>query len=260
VSISVRAIERRFALAHGDEWRIGMTKTVTIVSLVLLWVLAAGCGSRPTRAQVHLKVFEVPTHVLRQNTLERRLYKVPGSAYSLSVVTPEELEAMLGRWNARTRLLAESTRIIEDWPGMAYTWVYSAGGPVIRPDAICSGGGAGTVGVRERDGRLEVRIESLVDHRGPQGQKLVESEIFYEHLYPEGRILLFHTPSNASGLSSQHHVIAFEAIAGDRMDVYGALYSRREPLMPSWISDRRDYAGPSRPDRSTEDFPWPDAK
>jgi hypothetical protein len=50
----------------------------------------------------------------------------------------------------------------------------------------------------------------MVNHRGPQGQNLIESKIFYEYRFPEGQVLLFHGPANAPDEAPQQHVIAFE--------------------------------------------------
>jgi len=77
-------------------------------------------------------------------------------------------------------------------------------------DGFYTGGGAGSLGVRERGGHLEVRLDYIIDHRGPRGQKLIESKLFYEYRYPEGEVLLFHAPSHASGGIARQHVIAFE--------------------------------------------------
>jgi hypothetical protein len=206
-----------------------MNRATPTISLLLLWVLAAGCASQATKARVHLRVFEVPTQVLRLHTPEQNPSRVSGSDYLLSVVTPNDLNAMLRSKGAKSRLLADSTRVINDWPAVADTWVYSPSYADIGPGAICTGGGAGSLGVRERGGHLEVRLDYLVDHRGPQGQKLIASKIFYEYRYPEGRVLLFHTPSNAPDGSSRHHVIAFEITRDNPLPLYGAPDPKRQP-------------------------------
>jgi hypothetical protein len=192
------------------SWEDRMNKAASVVSLLLLWVFAAGCGSQSTKARVHLSVFEVPTQVLRLHTSDQNPRKLPQSDYYVSVVTPNDLNAMLRSQEAQSRVLADSTRVINDWPAIADTWVYSPSYAGLGPDGFYTGGGAGSLGVRERGGRLEVRLDYLVDHRGPAGKKLIESKIFYEHLYPEGEVLLFHTPSAAANGVSRQHVIAFE--------------------------------------------------
>jgi hypothetical protein len=187
-----------------------MNKAASTVSLVLLWVLAAGCESQATQARVHLRVFEVPTQVLRLHMSDHNPQKLSDSAYYVSVVTPRDLDAMLQSPGAGPRLLAESTRVINDWPAVADTWVYSPSYAGMRLDTICNGGGVGYLGVREQFGRLELRLDYMVNHRGPQGQSLVESKIFYEYRFPEGQVLLFHAPANAPNETPQQHVIAFE--------------------------------------------------
>lgn len=198
------------ALTDDQRWRIGMNKAASTVSLVLLWVLAAGCESQGTKARVHLRVFEVPTQVLRLHMPDRSPRKLSDSAYFVSVVTPSDLDAMLRSQGANPRLLAESTRVINDWPAVPDTWVYAPAYAGMRLDTICAGGGVGYLGVRERGGHLDVHLDYMVDHRGPQGQKLVDSKIFYEYRYPEGQVLLFHTPASGSEGAPQQHVIAFE--------------------------------------------------
>lgn len=187
-----------------------MNKLALTTSLVLLWVLAAGCESQATQARVHLRVFEVPTEVLRLHLADRSPRKLPDSAYYVSVVTPRDLDAMLQSPGAGPRLLTESTRVIHDWPAVADTWVYAPSYAGMRLDTICTGGGVGYLGVREQFGQLQVHLDYMVNHRGPQGEKLVESNIFYERHYPEGQVLLFHAPANASNQAPQQHVIAFE--------------------------------------------------
>lgn len=201
-----------------------MNRAASTIALLLLWVLATGCSSERTEARIRVRAFEIPTDILRQHTAQGQLYKLSESAYSLSVVTKNELNALLSREDVRARLLADSTRVIDDWPGETDTWVYSPTFGEVGPDAFRTGGGVGFLGVRDRDGRLEVRIDYLIDHRGPQGQKLIESKIFYDYYYPEGKVLLFHTPSSASDRRPRHHVVAFEAAREDRTSAYSALY------------------------------------
>jgi len=217
------------ALTCDQKWRIGMKKAAPTILLILLWVLAAGCESQGTKARVHLRVFEVPTQVLRLHMSDRSPRKLSDSAYFVSVVTPSNLDAMLQYQGVNSRLLADSTRVINDWPAVADTWVYSPTYAGMRLDTICTGGGAGYLGVREQGGQLEVHLDYLVNHRGPQGQKLVESKIFYEYRYPEGQVLLFHAPANASGEAPQQHVIAFEVTREDAVPLNGTPGSDQQP-------------------------------
>jgi hypothetical protein len=208
-----------------------MSKAAAVMSLLSLWVLAAGCESQPTKARVHLRVFEVPTQVLRLHMSDRNPQKLPDSAYYVSVISPNDLNAMLRSPGASPRMLTESTRIINDWPAVADTWVYSPTYAGMRLDTICTGGGAGYLGVREQFGQLEVHLDYLVNHRGPQGQKLVESKIFYEHPYPEGQVLLFHAPANISAQAPLQHVIAFEITreSENAAPLYGTPATYRQP-------------------------------
>ncbi len=187
-----------------------MNKPASVISLLLLWALAAGCESQGTKARVHLRVFEVPTQVLRLHMSDPNPQKLSDSVYYVSVVTPRNLNAMLQSPGASPRLLAESTRVITDWPAVADTWVYTPAYRGMRLDTICTGGGVGYLGVREKFGQLQVHLDYMVNHRGPQGETRVESKIFYEQSYPEGQVLLFHAPANAPHEAPQQHVIAFE--------------------------------------------------
>ena len=216
-------------LTCDQKGRIGMNKAASTSSLLLLWVLAAGCQSQATQARVHLRVFEVPAEVLRFHTSDQNPHKLSDSAYSVSVVTCDALDVMLRFNGAPRRLLAERTRVINDWPAMADTWVYSPSYAGMGADSICTGGGVGSVGVRERGRNLEVRLDYLVNHRGPQGQRLIESKLFYEHDYPEGRVLLFHSPASAPDGSARQHIIAFEITRADPAPVYGTPNSMRQP-------------------------------
>jgi hypothetical protein len=220
------------ALTCDHRWRIGMKKAAGIGLLLVLWVLAAGCRSEGTEARVHLRVFEVPTQVLRLHTADQRPQRLSNSAYVLSVVTPNELDAMLRTSGTNQRLLTERTRVISDWPAMADTWVYASGYAGRAPNGTNnhtgSGGGVGSLGVRERGRNLEVRLDYMVSHNNSQGQRLIDSQIFYEHSYPEGQVLLFHTPTNEGDGSSGQHVIAFEITRDDHMPAFGATNSGRQ--------------------------------
>jgi hypothetical protein len=201
-----------------------MNKASLTISLALLWVLAAGCESQATKARVHLRVFEVPTQVLRLHTSDRYSRKLSDSAYYVSVVTPRDLDAMLQSPGANSRMLADSTRVIDDWrPAAPDSWVDSPTSSGIRLDSLDTGGGVGYLGVGDQGGQLLIHLDYLVNHRGPQGQKLIESKIWYEYPYPEGQVLLFHAPANPSGQGSEEHVIAFEVTRAD------ATSSNRQP-------------------------------
>ncbi len=206
-----------------------MKKAAAGMSLLSLWVLAAGCETQSTKARVHLRVFEVPTQVLRLHTADEKPYKVADSEYALSIVNPNDLNAMLRSKGSQSHLLTDSTRVIDEWPAVTDTWVYSpsyAGG---GPEGFYTGGGAGSLGVRQRGGHLEVRLDYIVDHRGPRGQKLIESKLFYEYRYPEGQVLLFHAPSHAPGGIARQHVIAFEITRDNPLGSLGQTAPQGQP-------------------------------
>ena len=207
-----------------------MNKAASMVSLVLVGILAAGCQSQGTEARVHVRVFEVPVQVLRLHTADQKPHKLSNSAYVLSVVTPNELDAMLRATGTNQRLLTERTRVISDWPAVADTWVYAPGYVAMAQNGMGSGsgGGVGSLGVRERGHNLEVRLDYMISHNSAQGRRLIDSQIFYEHSYPEGRVLLFHTPSNEDDGSSEQHVIAFEITRDDPMSPFGTPDSGRQ--------------------------------
>ena len=198
------------ALTYNHRWRIRMNQAASTILLVLLWVLAAGCESQGTKARVHLRVFEVPTQVLRMHTADQNPHRLSDSAYSVSVVSPNALQAMLRPEKAGTRLLTDTTHVINNWPWVTDAWVYSPTYVFSATGGTGAGSGAGSIGVREQGGRLEAQFDYIVNHRSPLGEKLIESKIFYRHNYREGQVLLFHTPADTSGEGPWQHVIAFE--------------------------------------------------
>jgi hypothetical protein len=207
-----------------------MNKAALMISLPLLWVFATGCESQGTQARVHLRVFEVPTEVLRLHTPDQNPRKLSDSAYSVSVVTPNDLNAMLRSGGPTQRLLTERTRIINDWPALTDTWVYSPTYAGMGQDSTCTGGGVGCLGVRGRGRDLEVRLDYIVSHSGPQGERLIDSQIFYDHSYREGQVLLFHAPSSESDGGSLCHIIAFEITRDDDTSAFGtAEFGRQTP-------------------------------
>ena len=206
-----------------------MKKAASTSSLLLLWVLATGCQSQSTQARVHLRVFEVPTQALQLHVSERNPHKLSDSAYYVSVVTPSDLDILLQSSGSKQPLLTERTRVINGWPAIADTWVYSPSYAGMGQDSICTGGGVGSLGVRQHGGNLEVRLDYMVDHRGPQGQKLIESKLFYDHDYPKGRVLLFHTPAHEPDGSSRQHIIAFEITRENERSTFEAAKPRHQP-------------------------------
>lgn len=206
-----------------------MNKAVSVVSLLVLSVVAAGCGTQNAKARVHLRVFEVPTQVLRLHTSDEKPRKVADSEYTLSIVNPTDLDAMLRFQGANSHLLTDSTRTIDDWPAVADTWVYSPSYIGGRPDGFYSGGGVGSLGVREAWGHLDVRFDYMVDHRGPQGQKLIQSTLVYECRYPEGQVLLFHAPSKGADGIARQHVIAFEITRDNSTSSFGQSDRQGQP-------------------------------
>jgi hypothetical protein len=176
-----------------------------------------------------VQVFEVPTQVLRLHMSEPKLYKLADSVYSLSIVTPHELNAMLTSKAAPPRLLADNTRVVNDWPAKTDSWVYSPGYAGWGPDYISTGGAVGSLGVRESGGQLELRLDYLVNHSGPRGQRLIDSKIFYEYRYPEGRVLLFHAPTSAAHEISRLHVVAVEVTREHPINFLATPGSGRQP-------------------------------
>jgi hypothetical protein len=187
-----------------------MNKAASTILLLLLWVFATGCGSQAAKARVRMRVFEMPTQALRLHLSDQNPRKLSDSAYSVSVVSRNELDAMLQSSGPRPWMLTDRTRVINDWPWTTDTWVYAPERAAVEAGALYAGGGVGSLGVRERGERLQVHFDYLVSHRSPQGKQIIDSKLFYEHAYSEGQVLLFHTPSSASDGSSRHHVIAFE--------------------------------------------------
>ena len=198
------------AACFGDK---AMRRYKGLGLAITLAVLGAGCQGQSQRVQarIELKVFDLPTHILREYTLGKKMWTLRDSSYSLNTITPRELSSMLSRPDANVRVLYEKERSINDWPRITDSWSYSRARNDSAILSTTSGGGAGCLGVRKRDGGLELRIDYYVTHRGERGKKIIESQIFYEHVYPEDRVLLFHAPAGLSAQRPRHHVVAFKA-------------------------------------------------
>jgi len=219
-----------------------MRRAVWIISALLLWVLGAGCQGRyqPAQARIQVTVFEAPARLVREYALETRMRKVPDSSYFMSVISPDELHSMLTRQDGAARVLYEENRVVRDWPRAADSWSYSRPHGHGGSDSACSGGGAGFLGVRGRDDHLETRIRYMVNHRGPNGRKAVESNISFESYFPVGRILLFCAPSCLSQQPPQLHAIAFQATPEDWTHPYGERkYGMSGSTRPAFNRGRR---------------------
>src|SRR4030042_3824588 len=107
--------------------RSAMRKTLWIGSILLLWVLGAGCqgGSQPAQARIQVTVFEAPFRTVREFTLGSKIRRVPDSSYSVAVIRREQLERLLTRPDSAARVLYEDNRIVRDWPRATDSWSYS---------------------------------------------------------------------------------------------------------------------------------------
>jgi hypothetical protein len=222
-----------------------MKRTACITATVVLWVLGAGCQSRyqPAQARIQITVFEAPAPVIRQYTLGTKMHQVPDSSYLVTVISREALQNILTPHGGAARLLYEDSRVVRDWPRATDSWSYChpfGGGP----DGACSGGAAGFLGVRGGGNHLETRINYIVNHRGPNGRKAVESSLSFDSYFPLGRVLLFFAPSQ---LSSRFHAIAFQATPEAWTAPYDkAKYGLNWLDRPALNTDRRTIAGMMR--------------
>ena len=147
-----------------------MNKAASMISLVLLWVLAAGCESQGTKARVHLRVFEVPTQVLRLHMSDRSPRKLSDSAYSVSVVTPRDLDAMLrspGRQPASARRKHAGHQRLAGTGG--HVGLFAR---LCRDEAghdLQLAAASATSACETKADNLEVHLDYMVNHRGPQG-------------------------------------------------------------------------------------------
>jgi hypothetical protein len=187
-----------------------MKKAAGVIALMLLWVLGAGCASQATKARVRMRVFDMPTQALRRGLPDQKPHRLADSAYCVSVVSPDQLNAMLLSNNPRPWTLADRTRVINDWPSTTDTWAYAPNQEAVRAGALYTGGGVGALGVGTHGQHLTVHVDYMVSHRSPRGEQLVDSQFYYENDYPEGQVLLFYTPSDTSGAGARYQVIAFE--------------------------------------------------
>jgi hypothetical protein len=177
-------------------------------------------GHQPAQARIRITAFEAPAQMVREFALGAKVRNLPNSAYSVAVITPRQLRRMLGRENRAARLLYEDDRVIRDWPRATDSWSYSYPFDDVELGGACSGGAAGFLGVRRRGGRLEMRISYIINHRGANGRKAVDSHIDFECEFPVGKVLLFFAPSHLSNLSPRIHAVAFQAVQEERTSPY----------------------------------------
>ncbi len=187
-----------------------MKKAAGVVALTLLWVFGAGCASQATKARVRMRVFDMPTQILRRGLPDQKPRKMADSSYCVSVVSPDQLNAMLLSNDARLWILADRSRVINDWPSTTDSWAYAPDQEAVRAGALYSGGGVGALGVGAHGRHLSVHVDYMMSHRSPRGEQLVDSKLYYEADHPDGQVLLFYTPSDTSGAGARYQVIAFE--------------------------------------------------
>jgi hypothetical protein len=206
-----------------------MVRRILPTLLACLSTLTVGCQNRyaPATARIETTVFEIPTQYLREYTLGKETYEFRDSSYALSILRPEELRSMLTRRDANAIVLYYRERVVDRWPRVTDNWAYTKPRYGAVMSSTTTGGGAGFIGVRERDGQLEIRIDHLVRHRGVLAERIIESELFYEHFYPAGHVLVFHAPAGLLGQKPSHHVVAFGAVRTDVAPRLGPLSPKR---------------------------------
>ena len=125
----------------------------------------------------------------------------------MSLIPQERLVALLDGAAEDPGLLADERRTINWWPNVAAGWGYAR--------RSTAGGGQGSLGVRQKKGRRQVRIEFRVDHRvRSAGGQPVLSKILYEGTAPRDGALAFLVPFQRTDDPPRYLVIAFEIGAG----------------------------------------------
>lgn len=170
-------------MRHGLLIGVGLTGMATCLT---------GCGSGTSASAVfRYRVFEIaPEHV------DAQIMKYQPTASSESKtwtapVSSQQIERMTRYVDDKPGVLTDKGRLIFNWPSVADTWSYALADAT--GEATVAGGGAGTLGVRRRFGKIEARIEYSIGHTTGAGHQL-EARIVHEGPIPEEGGIAFLSP------------------------------------------------------------------
>jgi hypothetical protein len=187
-----------------------------IAALLIVLCTAAGAngcasaewtdaGQSPVGTQVRCQIFEVPAEVAEALVPVASRRPVEQSPYTAATVPVGQVKRLAEQMQADSGLLVDKTRPVSNWPRVADSWAYT------KADGRLSGGGggAGFMGVRERGGAREVRIEYQIDH-ALNATRPIHDPVFYQGPLPAGEAVVFLTPADRTDGQRLTHVVAFE--------------------------------------------------
>jgi len=183
------------------------------LQLVIGIVLAFGVsGCQPTNAgitaaDIRFRVFELQRDATDPIFDISDATPVPNSPYSMVMVTATALTELMLELPHEESKYVDRTSTISMWPKMASTWTYAQA----DEDLTLSGGGAGFLGTRIRNGVREVRIDYDVLHDTSAGT-LPSAKITYEGPAPDSDALVFFRSYNRADGTDFIYFIAFESM------------------------------------------------
>ncbi len=179
-----------------------------VVALVLApSVVAGGEPAAGTRGGVVFRywVFESDRAVMDRFIPPEKRAAIKDSNHVLAKLAAKQKAALLKCALPQPGLLVEKETLISSWPRVADTWAASR-----AADGLLGGStGAGFLGVREKDGTRDIRIEYTVLHTINTTNAL-ESKLFYEGPGGYGGLRVFLAPIQRDDGTRLYHVVAFQ--------------------------------------------------
>jgi hypothetical protein len=187
-----------------------MKKSSVFAAIIVLTGLLTGCGelgigSQTAAADIRYRVFEIPRNAIDEIIPTETRAPVAGSNYTIARTNPSTVKALANHMREDSGLMVDHSRRISFWPRTADTWAYStAEGKLLGGST-----GAGFLGVRNKYGKREIRIEYDLLHDINTGKPL-RSQFIYEGAVPPDGVLIAMNPFGRTDGTELVHLIAFE--------------------------------------------------
>jgi len=185
-----------------------MKKLTALTIGLILTSMLLGCQSNDggsASADIRYRVFEAPADIVDKVVPNANRSQLDSSAYSVAQVSATDLELLLKSISARPGLLVDHSRRISWWPRIADSWSYSRADGTL----LGGGGGAGFLGVRQKRGIREIRIEYDVTH-SINTRETIQLKVLYEGAI-SGEAIVLLKPFEREDGTRLVHVLAFEA-------------------------------------------------
>ena len=185
-----------------------MQRLAMIALAVAVTSTFAGCklgSAQNTSAVIRYKVFETPATLVDRIVPAVNRTPIEGSTYLLAQGTQGDLTALQDGMLTDSGLLVDRSRRIYFWPKEADGWTYCR----VDEKVVGGGGGAGSLGVRSKHGRHEIRVEYLVIHT-INTREPIQSKLTYEGAL-SNRVLIALMPFRRTDGEAVVHIIAFQA-------------------------------------------------